>query len=159
MPACYTDSHVHGLHCFFGVRCPVQRIWLGTWNWDHRSCLSFYTRNFLFSPPAPRLMGGSSVSDPVSAFLHRWQNSSGHMTSRQLTHWLTTCWDEEAGPVWMLSWRLNFNKPGGLGGGGEIVKREKSRCKVKGGWNKFIEIEGPWEVTKHWQELRFRMED
>jgi hypothetical protein len=95
----------------------------------------------LFNPSAPRLMGGSSVSDPVTAFLHRWQNSSGHLTSRQLTHWLATCWDVGAGPTWMLSWRLNFNKLEGWGNGGggrRSSRRKEKRCKVKDDWNKFI---------------------
>lgn len=101
-------------------------------------------------------MGSSSVSDPVTAFLHRWQSSSGHLTSRQLTRWLATCWDEGAGPIWMPSWRLNFNK---LGGWGDCQGRRRKRCKVKDDWNKFIGIRGPWEVAKVWKELRFRNED
>lgn len=141
-----------------GAQCSVYAWGLGTEITE--AALVFIQEIFCLVPSTPRLMGGSSVSDPVTAFLHRWQNSSGHMTSRQLTHWLTTYWDEEAGPVWMLSWRLNFNKPGGWGWGrGEdCQERKEQRCKVRDDWNKFIEIEGLWEVSKHWWELRFRME-
>lgn len=43
----YTNPHVHLVCSFLDVMCQVQCIWLKSWDWGHKRCLSFYTRTLL----------------------------------------------------------------------------------------------------------------